>query len=166
MIATTQDLLQIWCEIYQEAIQFCEAIERLPEQCECGDAEAHLEGRCPCCRNHTEQAGSHGHAESCTVLLTRLRADLNILCNDFTLLATPIGQAAVGAKCLELRRGIFLAAEDLHKIVKAVDLVHNEVAGFRHTCDLSELRILKRYCAELRDHFNHMNLSLTQNAAS
>src|SRR3990172_5507483 len=106
MIATTQDLLQLWCEIYQEAIRLCDAIERLPDQCECGDAAAHLEGRCRCCG---KDQPAHGHGENCSAILTRLRADVSIFCQDFAAIARPMGTAAAPDR-LELRRGIFLAA--------------------------------------------------------
>ncbi len=159
---TTMNLLQLWLEIYQEAIQLCDAIDKLPDHCECGDADAHLEGRCPCCREHRQSTEIHAHAEDCTVLLTRLRADLAILCQDFAQLATPIGAAAIGMKCLELRRGIFLAADDLGTISKAVGRIQEEVVGFRRTCDLSELRGIKHRAADLREHFNRLNLNLTQ----
>ncbi|MCI0606504.1 hypothetical protein L0156_26265 [bacterium] len=78
------NFLDLWLEIYQEAIQLCDAINKLPDHCECGDADAHLEGRCPCCREHTSSTGDYAHTEDCTVLLTRLRADLTILCHEST----------------------------------------------------------------------------------
>ena len=61
---------------------------------------------------------------------------------------------------LELRRGIFLAASDLQQIVKGVERVSDAVVGFRRTCDISELRGLKCYSAELRDHLNQVTLVL------
>lgn len=156
MIATTQDLLQLWCEIYQEAIHLCEAIEALPDQCECGDAEAHLEGRCRCCG---KDKPAHGHGENCSAILTRLRADLSIFCQDFAAISVPMA-AGVGPERLELRRGIFLAAGDLQQIVKGVERVNDAVVGFRRTCDLSELRGLKRHGSELREHLNQVQIKL------
>ncbi len=157
---TSMNFLQFWIEIYQEAIHLCDAIDSLPDHCECGDADAHLEGRCPCCREHKQSGEVLAHAENCTDLLTRLRADLAMLCQDFAQLATPIGTAAIGMKCLDLRRGIYLAAEDLHRIAKAVDRLQEEVMGFRRSCDLAELRGIKHRAPELREHFNQLNQSL------
>jgi hypothetical protein len=156
MIATAQDLLPVWCEIYQEAVQLCEAIERLPDQCECGDAEAHLEGRCRCCG---KDKAAHGHGENCRAILTRLRADLSMFCQDFAAISVPLA-TGVGPERRELRRGIFLAASDLQQIVKGVNRVNEAVPGFRRTCDLAELRGLKRHSAELREHLNNVQLKL------
>ncbi len=158
---TTADFLQVWLSIYQESIQLCDAIDALPDDCECGDAEAHLEGRCPCCREHRQSSGAQTNKESCTVLLTRLRADLTFLCQDFALLATQIDTAVIGSQGLELRRGLFLAAGDLHKIAKTVDRLDEEVVGFRKSCDLSHLHSMKRTAIELRQHFIQLNVSLT-----
>ena len=157
---TIMNFLQFWLEIYQEAIHLCDAIDGIPDHCECGDAVAHLEGRCPCCREHKHSGEVLAHAQNCTDLLTRLRADVAMLCQDFGQLATPIGNAAIGMKCLELRRGVFMVAEDLHKIAKAVDRLQEEVVGFRRTCDLAELRGIKQRAIELREHFNQLNVSL------
>ena len=52
----------------------------------------------------------------------------------------------------ELRRGIFLAAADLQQIMKTVERVSEAVAGFRRTCDLTELRGVKSHTAKLRAH--------------
>lgn len=156
MIAATQDFLKVWLEIYQEAIQLCEVIEQLPEQCECGDAEAHLEGRCPCCSKDHAQ---HGHGENCSAILTRLRADLSLFCQDFAAVSAPMS-AGVGTERLELRRGIFLAASDLQQIVKGITRLNEAVVGFRRTCDLAELRGLKRHSADLRGHLNQVQIKL------
>lgn len=59
---TTTDLLELWLEIYGEAVELCDVIDELPDHCERRDADAHLEGRCPCCRKHQQQTESHGHA--------------------------------------------------------------------------------------------------------
>ncbi|MCI0443998.1 hypothetical protein L0152_12395 [bacterium] len=148
MNSTSPDLSELWSEIYQEAIQLCDSIERLPDQCECGDADAHLEGRCRCC-NQNEPA--HGHGENCNTILERLRVDLSMFCRDFSTIASPI-ESAIGTEYIQLRRGIFLAAADLQQIVKTVERVSEAVAGFRRTCDLTELRGIKRHTAELRAH--------------
>ena len=148
MSSTSSDLSELWTEIYHEAIQLCESIERLPDQCECADADAHLEGRCRCC-SHNEPV--HGHGENCKTILERLRADLSMLCADFSIITTPIG-TALGSQYIQLRRGIYLAAADLQQILRSVEQVSEAVAGFRRTCDLSELRGAKRHTAELRTH--------------
>lgn len=148
MSSTSPDFSELWSDIYQEAIQLCDSIELLPDQCACGDADAHLEGRCRCCGQNEPV---HGHGENCNTILERLRADLSMLCGDFSIIATPIG-TALGPQYIELRRGIYLAAADLHQILKSVEQVSEAIAGFRRTCDLTELRGAKHHTAELRTH--------------
>jgi len=36
------DLLHLWQNIYREAGQLAEAVERLPDECACGDAGAQV----------------------------------------------------------------------------------------------------------------------------
>jgi len=154
------NLLQQWHDIYQEAVQLSETIERLPDECECGDAEAHLEERCHCCGGHGRAREPHGHGETCTVLLSRLRADLAMLCADFSRVVGPVEAATLGTHRLELRQGIFLASSDLQQIVEALEQVNESVAGFRRTCAVSEMRRVKRHSATLREHCNRLDAEL------
>lgn len=159
-MTSISDFLKSWNSVDKEAIQLCDAIDNLPDHCECGDAEAHLEGSCPCCRGRTIVSEPHKQSTSCTVLLARLRADVTLLCQDFKQLATPLSGAEIGLQGLELRRGIFLAAEDLNRIATTVERLHKEVVGFRRSCDLLELHSTKRAATELRQHFHDLQISL------
>ena len=53
-------LLQLWQNIGKEASDLATAVEPLPDACECGDADAHLGGRCACCGGHTRGGQSIG----------------------------------------------------------------------------------------------------------
>jgi len=154
------ELLQRWRNVFQEVIQLSKEIESLPDECECADADAHLEGRCRCCGGHERTSASHGHVETCTTLLTRLRAHVSILCEDFARVANPIKAGASGAESFEMRRGIFLTANDLQRIAQAVERVGEAVVGFRRTCAVSEMQSVKRRCAELREHCEQLNAAL------
>lgn len=156
----SMELLLQWHKVFQEAVQLSEEIQSLPDECECGDADAHLEGRCRCCSAPGRASADRGHTEPCTVLLTRLRADLMILWEDFVAVAGPIKAGSSEAQRLELRRGIFLTANDIQRIAEAVEHVGEAVIGFRRTCAVSEMRGLKRHCAELRAHCEQLNAQL------
>ncbi len=60
------DLMQQWSNVYQEALALAEEIEQLPDECPCGDADSHLNGRCPCCGTHPHANVPHTHSLSCT----------------------------------------------------------------------------------------------------
>lgn len=152
-------LLDQWREIYEEAVQFSEALERLPDGCECGSGAAHLEGRCACC-DSSHASGSHEEAETCTELLARLRADFAMLCEDFHGMAASAEKGVPGVKCVELRRGVYLAASDLGKILMALEHIGEAVIGFRRTCTVSEMHRVKRHTAVFRGHCDRINAEL------
>lgn len=165
-MANERTFLTIWNSIYSEALQLFLSIHALPDECKCKDADMHLEGRCPCCLDRKQPQETSIHTENCSALLNRLRADLTMLCQDFTQIATTVENTAVGVECIELRRGVFLAANDLHKIAKTVDRLQEAVAGFRRTCDLMELRGMKHRAGEMKHHFDELNVRLTAGGKS
>lgn len=153
-------LLQQWQNVFREVIQLSKEIESVPDECRCGDAEAHLEGRRSCCGAHERTNTPGGYAENCIALLARLRADVSILCEDFARVAGPIKVGASQAGHLELRRGVFLTANDLQQVAEAVEHLGEAVVGFRRTCAVSEMRGLKHRCAELRAHCERLDAAL------
>ncbi len=98
------DLLQLWQNIGLEARDLATAVERLPDECECGDADAHLGGRCACCGGHTH-GGYAAESQDCVVIISRLRADLAALGQDLSIAGPALGASAVETRRLELRRG-------------------------------------------------------------
>ena len=154
------DLLQLWQSIYREAVQLAETVGQLPDQCACGDADAHLEGRCRCCDSH-ERTGEQAHTgKNCNEILARLRADLMMLSEDFAVAGPPLEASALAKQRFELRRGVFLAATDLQQILEAFNRVSESVAGFRRDCALSQMQSVKRCCAELRGHCERVNAEI------
>jgi len=160
------DLMQQWRNVHQEAISLAEEIEHLPDECPCGDADAHLNGHCQCCGTHPQAIQPKVHSQSCTDLLACLRADLALLCEDFTRLAGPMNAVAFQTRWAVLRREVLLTADDLQKIAGALERVDQAVVGFRHSCAVSEMRSLKRACAELRMHCEQLNSELGGHDAS
>ena len=153
-------LLELWREIHAQAVQLSDAMARVPDECECGDPDAHLEGRCSCCTSHAAAAKPASTGESCLVIMDRLRADLNMLTKDFSMIAGTLDAAALGSQRLELRRGLFLTGADLQNLVATFEKVSQSVAGFRRNCTLSELRRAKRYSVALREHCDKLNAEL------
>lgn len=154
------ELSQLWHNIYQEAVQLADSVERLPDACECGDADAHLEGRCHCCNSNRDARGQQVAGENCNSLLARLRADLTMLSQDISLAGPPVEAFAHDRQQLELRRGVFLAANDLQELVETFKRVTESVAGFRRDCAVSRMRAIRRHCAELRDHCERVDAEL------
>ena len=153
------DLLQLWQNIGQEASDLATAVERLPDECECGDADAHLGGRCACCGGHT-RGGQSIDGPNCLEIISRLRTDLTVLGQDLSVAGPALGASALETQRLELRRGIFLAAADLEAILESFKRLTESVAGFRRDCTITRMRAVKRRCIELRDHCQRVNAEL------
>ena len=153
-------LLQLWHDIYAQTVQLSDALGRIPDECECGDADAHLEGRCSCCMSHTPTAKPHTAGESCLTIIDRLRADLNMLMKDFAVVAGTLDVASIGSQRLELRRGLYLTGTDFQQLAGTFEKVGQSVAGFRRNCTLSELRRAKQHSAALRAHCDKLNAEL------
>ena len=154
------DLLQLWRTVYQEAVQLAEAVEQLPDECECGDADVHLAGRCPCCGLPDRQGGHARPRKDCHEILALLRADLGMLTQDLSAAGPSLEAAAFEGQRFALRREVVLAASGLHRIVESFGRASDAVAGFRRECTVSRMQAVKRGCAELRDHCERVNAEL------
>ena len=152
------ELLDQWRLIYSEVVQFSETIAQLPEGCECGNGADHLEGRCPCC--DSAHAQGREETETCSEILSRLRADLSMLCEDFHHLAPPLEEDDRRGARLELRRGVYLAASDLGQVLLALEHVSGAVVGFRRTCAISDMHRVKRHTAAFRSHCDRLSADL------
>ena len=154
------DLLSLWWSIGWEAMELCDTVERIPDVCACGDPEAHLEGRCRCCNGHQPIEEGPAREENCSAIIARLRTDLTILANDFESAFGPI-EALNLVKCdVELRQGIFLAANDLQQVLEAFTRITESVAGFHMNCSVTQMQRIKRYCVELLEVCRRINKEL------
>lgn len=152
------ELLQLWKNIHQEASDLTTAVERLPDKCECGDAESHLGGRCPCCRGH--MTGENPAGQNCLSIISRLRADLRALGQDLSIAGPALGASALETQRLELRQGVFLATSELEAILESFTRLTESVVGFRRECTITRMRTVKRRCAEFRAHCDRVNAEL------
>jgi hypothetical protein len=135
--------------VCDEVTALCDTLERIPENCECGDAQAHLEGACRCCHGHVaESAGSSGQPR-CGERIAQLRADLALLCEDFTKAAGPVQKGATGGQGLEIRRELIMAAGDLGRILTALEDLDRAVVGFRRSCSAADMKQVKRQSTSL-----------------
>lgn len=142
------DLLSAWRKISGGASQLLEAVDRLPEGCQCANGDEHFDQHCECCGGHERMAGDTG-SETCSVILSRLRADTALLAKDFSALAGPLELAAFATQSVELRRGVILTAVDLERVVQAFERLDHAVMGFRRNCTATELKRVKSRCFEL-----------------
>lgn len=154
------NILDKWRNVYDEAVQLCESMEHLPEECPCGDADEHLAGRCPCCGGHAQGHQEHPVGRGCTDLLASLRADVALFCEAFKQTAGPLEKAVRDDIRPEVRRDIFLTATDLERLLTNVEGLSEAVVGFRRTCAVSDMKRIKRQGLSLRAHCEHLNSQL------
>lgn len=143
------DLLSAWRNVSAGASQLLETVELLPEECQCGNGDEHLDHHCECCGGHERAFGDATSGETCSTILSRLRADTALLAKDFSALAGPLEFAALATQNVELRRGVILTAVDLEKVVQAFERLDHAVMGFRRNCTATELKRVKSRCFEL-----------------
>ncbi len=153
------ELLRLWQNIHQEASDLASAVEQLPDECECGDANSHLGGKCPCCRGHM-MGGNPDDGQNCLSIISSLQADLTVLGQDLSIAGPALGAAALETQQVELRRGLFLAVGDLEAILEAFRRVTESVVGFRQECTILRMRTVKRRCVEFRAHCDRVNAEL------
>ena len=65
------DPLQHRQDVYEEVVEFSGSLEYLPEECECGDAEAHLQWRRRCCHGHASGSRHGPGSEACGERIAR-----------------------------------------------------------------------------------------------
>ena len=150
------DLLKQWRMIYREIMDLYLTVSRLPNDCPCGDADAHLERRCECCKS-SEPALTETKGETCTAQLERLQIDLTVLCGDFSQVAAYITPTSATVEAVLLKRGVFQAANDLQHTAEALERVRNAVEGFRRNCALTEMRLVKHWMEALHEHSEKIN---------
>jgi len=138
-----------WREVCDEVAALCDTLERIPEKCECGDAQAHLEGACRCCHGHVAESAASSGRSRCGERIAQLRADLALLCEDFRRAAGPVQKGATGGQGLEVRRELVMAAGDLERILSALEDLDRAVVGFRQSCSIADMKQVKRQSTSL-----------------
>src|SRR5581483_5039892 len=70
-------------DVYFDAMHLQEAIEAIPAQCDCWDAEAHLAADCCCVAKPNSVAGTMALHKGCLVHLAKLNKSLGTLRADW-----------------------------------------------------------------------------------
>lgn len=138
-----------WHGVYEEVRRLCESLEKTPERCECGDAEAHLAAVCHCCHGHVAGTSATPGQPPCGERIAQLQADLALLCEDFKQASAPMTKGAKGDRGPEIRRALFLAADELGRIFRALEDLDRAVVGFRRTCSIVDMKRIKRESTSL-----------------
>ena len=134
------DLLSLWWSIGWGAMELCDMVERLPKVCACGEPEGHLAGHCGCCKGHKPIEEGPAREENCSAIIARLQTDLTILAKASESAAGPVEVLNLLNGDVELRGGIFLAANDLQEVLEAFTRITESVAEFRMNCSVTQMQ--------------------------
>jgi hypothetical protein len=143
-----QRLLGGWLDVVDDLTELCHSLSELPDICECGNGQAHLQGRCPCCHRVTHDRIPD--CEDCDAQLARLRPAIDLLAVDtmrfFPALKEMLARAApadVSSRATDLEGHIARLIRTFDALVVAADV-------FRADCRSSHLAVLKQLAASLK----------------
>jgi hypothetical protein len=139
-------LLGGWRDVYDDIKTLCRTLADVPEGCQCHDASAHLNGRCPCCG--TAAVYRVPACGTCDEQLERLRPAIDTLTVDRSRFLPVVREilerrdAKLGDSVKSIDRGAMLLAASFERLLMAV-------AAFRTDCRLTHVRDLKDAGADL-----------------
>ncbi len=121
-------------------------LDRVPADCKCEDAIAHLDGSC-CCTISTKESSKTGSTKGCAEQLERLQVDIKWVHE-----ALKRGNASLdpGEETEELRREFTEIANAVDGLGLILERLKAHVGEFQETCTNTALQRLKQTSTELR----------------
>ena len=139
-------LLGGWRDVYDDIKTLCRTLADAPETCQCHDASAHLNGRCPCCG--TAAAYRVPACGTCDEQLERLRPVIDALTVDRSRFLPVVNDILerrdpdLADRVKSIDREAMLLGASFERLLMAV-------AAFRTDCRLTHVRVLKDAAADL-----------------
>lgn len=121
-------------------------LARVPPDCKCEDAIAHLDGSC-CCTISPKESGKTGPTKGCAEQLERLQVDVKWVHE-----ALKRGKASLdpGEETEDLRREFTQIANSVEGLRLILEKLKAHVGEFQETCSNAALQPLKQTSTELR----------------
>ncbi len=121
-------------------------LDRVPPDCKCEDAIAHLDGSC-CCTISTKESSKTGSTKGCAEQLERLQVDIKWVHE-----ALKRGNASLdpGGETEELRREFTEIANAVEGLRLILEKLKAHIGEFQETCTNTALQRLKQTSTELR----------------
>ena len=123
-------------------------LDRVPPDCRCEDAIAHLDGRCGCTITPADSAKT-GSTKGCTEQLERLQVDVR-----WAREALKRGKASLGPaeESEELSREFTQIATSVEGLGLILERLKSHVGEFQDTCTNKALQRVKQTSTELRQY--------------
>lgn len=121
-------------------------LDRVPSECKCEDAIAHLDGSC-CCTINPREPGNTGFTRGCAEQLERLLVDIK-----WAQQALKRGKASLGPgeESEDLSREFTQIANSVEGLGLILEGLKSHVGEFQDTCATKALQRVKQTSAELR----------------
>lgn len=144
-------------DVYFDAIKLREALERIPPQCECMDAGAHLEGTC-CCATALQDGHSSGESErepskGCMESISNLRGDIQWFQDDMRKERPQL----LPDEAAETGPPVMLIESVVNGLTFALNRIEEALIQFRETCAHDSLIRLKESGKELERYIEELN---------
>ena len=121
-------------------------LKRIPRQCRCEDALAHLEGRCSCTKPPANPTGEAPGQKGCLAQLETLHLDIKSLRES---LQRHRGDLLPEEETEELKRELSLIEHFTERIDETVEKLRSHAAEFEANCSDDALQRLKETSAEI-----------------
>ncbi len=135
-------------DIYFDAENLHQELDRIPPQCDCGDADAHLSGKCCCSTSERPQS------EGCISHLERLRGKIEWFREDRR-------RGGKGFRPGRLSNGaegrLSLVINLIDNLSLSLDQIKADLDEFRTNCAHNALERIKKRGSELARHTAELN---------
>jgi hypothetical protein len=133
-------------------------LKRIPSQCRCEDAVAHLEGRCSCTKAQTHTPAEAGR-KGCLEHVETLRLDIRSLRES---LRRHRGDLRPDEQTNELMRELSLIEQFAERLGATVEKITSHAAEFEANCSNDALQRLKESSSEIEKYSTDFFWSLMQ----
>ena len=142
-------------DIYFGAVSLREELERIPPQCDCKDADAHLSRQCCCAGTQPRGAKSDfGECGGCLEHLARLSKDIGWLREDMQRGRKQL-RPDESSYALEGRLSLITSLAD--SLGSTIARLETDLREFRKTCAHQALARMKDSSVELEGYINKLN---------
>lgn len=150
-------LLGGWRDISDDTRRLVSGLRALPDGCQCGDGQAHLAGRCPCCQ---ENAASRPQCVDCAVLMHTVQWKLDAVVDDALRFLDPADQVMTSHVGDAAHAAVGQLRDELLDFVRVFEAVRGASGEFRVGCHSHHLTQLKELGEELGASARHLDTLL------
>lgn len=150
------DLFHKFQDVYFDIVQLTELIDRIPDACRCGDAQAHLDGQCACAEEE-KQSSPQPIGKECLRLLREIEERLRWMEDDLE--HVKLNQPTMQHEP-EVVQQIEMVWDEVHYLHALFHRIEQSIERFRLTCDDGQLRRLREAGRELKRCAERLNAVL------